>query len=185
MRKWPSLLPALTMFLFQLSLCTAAAQINVTTYHNDNARTGQNTQETALTTANVNTSTFGKLFSVAVDGQLYAQPLILSGLNIGGGTHNVVYVATESDSVYAIDADRGTVYWRRTLLYNGGSPINDGDFGFNNNISPHYGITGTPVIDAATNTLYVVASSKESGPIAVHRLHALDTISGADKPGAF
>jgi hypothetical protein len=160
------------------------AQVNVTTYHNDNARTGQNTHETTLTTANVNTSAFGKLFSVSLDGQLYAQPLILSNANIGGGTHNVVYVATESDSVYAIDANNGTVYWKRTLLYNGGVPISDGDFGFNNNISPHYGSTGTPVIDASTNTLYVVASSKEYGSVAVHRLHALDTSSGADKLGA-
>src|ERR1700730_2062288 len=87
------------------------AQVNVTTYHNDNARTGQNTQETILTPANVNSAQFGKLFSVSVDGQVYAQPLYLSNVNIGGGTHNVLYVATEHDSLYAIDADK-----RKTIL---------------------------------------------------------------------
>jgi hypothetical protein len=116
---------------------------------------------------------------------VYAQPLVLSNLSIGGGTHNVVYVATENDSVYAIDANNGTIYWHRQLLYNGGRPIPTGDFGFNSNITPQYGITGTPVIDAATNTLYVVASSEESGPIAVHRLHALNTLTGADQPPGY
>src|ERR1019366_7434579 len=81
------------------------AQVNVTTYHNENARTGQNLQETILTPSNVNSSQFGKLFSVAVDGWVYAQPLYLSNINIAGGTHNVLYVATEHDSLYAIDAD--------------------------------------------------------------------------------
>ena len=84
------------------------AQVNVTTYHNDNARTGQNTQETILTPANVNSGQFGKLFSVTTDGWVYAQPLYLSNVNIGGGTHNVLYFATEHDSLYAIDADSGT-----------------------------------------------------------------------------
>ncbi len=104
----------LTQFLAIASLCLVRlvtyAQVSVTTYHNDNARTGQNTLETVLTTSNVNASSFGKLFRVPVDGQIYAQPLVLSNLSIGGGTHNVVYVATEHDSVYAVDADNGTTY---------------------------------------------------------------------------
>jgi hypothetical protein len=120
----------LGVFAF-VSLCFAVcplafAQVNVTTYHNDNARTGQNTQETTLTPSNVKLGSFGKLFSVAVDGQVYAQPLILSNVSIGGGTHNVAYVATENDSVYAIDANNGTVYWKQSLMLNGGKPIPDG-----------------------------------------------------------
>ncbi len=87
----------------------ALAQVSVTTFHNDNARTGQNSQETILTPANVNSQQFGKLFSVTVDGQVYAQPLYVPGVSINGGTHNVVYVATENDSLYAIDGDTGQI----------------------------------------------------------------------------
>ena len=97
----------LAVALFCIFSTALQAQVNVTTYHNDNARTGQNTQETILTPANVNSGQFGKLFSVSVDGWVYAQPLYLSNVNIGGGTHNVLYVATEHDSLYAIDADKG------------------------------------------------------------------------------
>ena len=88
-------LPVVSICLFAAGL---QAQVNVTTYHNDNARTGQNTQETILTPSNVTSSQFGKLFTVSVDGWVYAQPLYLSSVNIGGGTHNVLYVATEHDS---------------------------------------------------------------------------------------
>lgn len=182
-------LRAVAFVCFYLAVCPfAVAQVNVTTYHNENARTGQNTQETILMTSNVRVGSFGKLFSVAMDGQVYAQPLVLSNVSIGGGTHNVVYVATENDSVYAIDANSGTVYWQESLIMNGGGPIPDGFSAFgtvpawNNNISPHYGITGTPVIDPATNTIYVLASTDESG-FAYHRLHALDVTSGAEKFG--
>ncbi len=161
-------------------------QVNVTTYHNDNARTGQNIQETILTPANVGSPYFGKLFTVAVDGQIYAQPLLLSNLTIAGAKHNVVYVATENDTVYAADADAGTVYWEKNLILNGGTPIPTNAFGFNNNISPQYGITGTPVIDTTSNTIYVVASTVEYGAV-VHRVHALSVTTGAEpvcpKPG--
>ena len=88
-------------------------------YHNDAARTGQNTRETILTPANVNSTQFGKLLSVPVDGVVYAQPLYLSAVRISGGTHNVLYVATEHDSVYAIDADTGTIYAQVSLLPSG------------------------------------------------------------------
>ena len=100
----------LTMGISLLASLAIRAQVNVTTWHNDLSRTGANTQETILTTGNVNVNNFGKLFSVAVDGQVYSQPLYLSGVSIAGGTHNVLYVATEHDSVYAIDADSGTIY---------------------------------------------------------------------------
>jgi len=162
----------------------AAAQVNVTTYHNDNSRTGQNVQETVLTTSNVASSTFGEIFYVPVDGQVYAQPLVLSNVSIGGGTHNVVYVATENDTVYAIDANTGKIYWQKSLLLNGGGPIPQGFNGgmWDNNITPTYGITGTPVIDTTTNKIYVVASTVESG-FAYHRLHALDLGTDAETVG--
>src|ERR1700722_20374686 len=92
-------------------LCVAPAfgQVNVLTWHNDNAHTGQNLQETILTPTNVGPKTFGKLFSYPVDGVLFAQPLYVSGVTVNGATHNVVYVATENDSVYAFDADSATL----------------------------------------------------------------------------
>ena len=108
------------------------AQVNVTTAHNDNARTGQNTQETILTTSNVNASSFGLLFTVALDAQAYVQPLVVSNVAIGGGTHNVAYVATQYDSVYAIDADTGGApYWHVSFP----NPAPEGSGGINcNNI---------------------------------------------------
>jgi len=156
------------------------AQVNVTTYHNDNSRTGQNIQETALTPATVNSSQFGKLFAVTVDGSVYAQPLYLSNVNIGGGTHNVLYVATQHDSVFAIDADTGAVYWQKSLIPSGGSTVSSSaDLGCGD-ITKEVGITGTPVIDSTTGTLYVVATSKLKGSIYQY-LHALDIGTGAEK----
>jgi hypothetical protein len=157
------------------------AQVSVTTYHNDNARTGQNVEETTLTPANVNSTTFGKLHSVPMDGIVYAQPLYLSNVNIGGGTHNVAYVATEHDSVYAIDGDTGRTYWQKSLIPAGGSTVNGTDLSCGN-IATEVGITGTPVIDATTGTLYVVAKVKLNGVISQH-LHALDVSTGAEKFG--
>ena len=115
------------VIFFCISSIVLLAQVNVTTYHNDNSRTGQNTQETILTPANVNSAQFGKLFSVSVDGWVYAQPLYLSNVSIGGSTHNVLYVATEHDSLYAIDAAKGTILWQTSLIpsgdVDGASPI--------------------------------------------------------------
>jgi len=123
-------------------------------------------QETILAPVNVNGGQFGKLFSVAVDGYVYAQPLYLSKVTIAGGTHNVLYVATEHDSLYAIDADNGTVYWRVSLIPSGGSTVNSVSDLACQDLVPEIGITGTPVI-ASTQSLdpskYFVASSQSFG----------------------
>jgi len=156
------------------------AQVNVTTYHNDTSRTGQNIRETILTPADVNSSEFGKLFSVPVDGAVYAQPLYLSAVTVAGGTHNVLYVATENDSVYAIDADVGTVYLKVSLIAAGGNPANSASDLSCTDLVPEVGITGTPVIDPVGGTLYVVAKSKVNGSI-VQYLHALDVTTLAEK----
>ena len=158
------------------------AQVNVTTYHSDNARTGQNLQETILTPTNVNGSQFGKLFSVPVDGYVYAQPLYLSNVNIGGGTHNVLYVATEHDSLYAIDAEHGTIYWHISLIPSGGSTVSSSSDLACTDLVPEVGITGTPVIDTSTGTIYLVAVSKVAGSV-VQYLHALDVVTSTEKFG--
>ncbi|MGA2814297.1 MAG: chitobiase/beta-hexosaminidase C-terminal domain-containing protein, partial [Candidatus Acidiferrum sp.] len=160
--------------IYALIAYPVQAQVSVTTYHNDISRTGQNTQETILAPSNVNSNQFGKLFSVGVDGNVFAQPLYLANAYIAGGTHNVLYVATEHDSVYAIDADTGIVYAQVSLIPAGGSTVNSITDLNCTDIVPEVGITGTPVIDPTSGTLYVVAKSKVSGTI-VQYLHALDT----------
>jgi IPT/TIG domain len=160
------------------------AQVSVTTYHNDNARTGQNTQETSLTPANVNSSQFGKLFSVALDGYVYAQPLYMANVpNIAGGTHNVLYVATEHDSVYAIDADNGTVLWQQSFINpaQGITTVPSDDVACHD-LAPEIGITSTPVIDPTTSTIYTLERTKENGSY-FQRLHALDIVTHAEKFG--
>ena len=157
--------------------------VDVVTYHNDIARTGQNLKETILTKANVNSSTFGKLRSLSVDGKVDAQPLYLSNLaNIAGGTHNVVYVATEHGSVYAFDADSGAQLWKISTL---GSGESTSDQRGCDQVTPEIGITATPVIDrdaGAHGVIYVVAMSK-SGSTYFQRLHALDVTTGAEMFG--
>jgi hypothetical protein len=164
----------------------ATAADDVLTYHNDLARTGLDPDETILTPANVDPSSFGRLFSDPVDGFVYAQPLYVSGVSIPGkGTHNVVYVATENDTVYAFDADRaGPPLWRMSLA-EGGSAVPSTIFACGQ-IVPRVGITGTPVIDRATGTLYVVAMVQHSSlghTVYAQRLHALDIATGAEKLG--
>src|ERR1700692_3005216 len=151
---------------------SVGAQVNVTTWHNDLSRTGANAQETILTTGNVNVNNFGKLFSVPVDGQVYAQPLYVSGVSIAGGTHNVVYAATQHDSVYAIDAESGTVYATVSLIPSGGTTVSSSADLSCGDINPEVGITGTPVIDPASNIVYVVSKAKVNGNV-VQQLHAL------------
>jgi len=182
---------------------TATASIAVTdlpgvsTYHNNLSRNGANTQEYALTTTSVATTTFGKLFSCTVDAAIYAQPLWAPKLTISSASHNVVFVATQSESLYAFDADKNTSpcspLWHANLIAaaHGGTvgetPVPSagtgslvgGGYG---DIGPEVGITGTPVIDPATNTLYVVTKSViASGPTFFQRLHAIDLFTGNEK----
>lgn len=145
--------------------------VNVLVQHNDLARTGANTSETILTPANVNSNNFGKLFADTVDGQVYAQPLYVQNLNIAGGIHDVVFVCTESNSVYAFDADAaGITYWKTNL----GAPYVPSC----SDLVPIVGITGTPVIDVDSGTLYV-DTKLAAGP--AQKLHALDITTGQEK----
>ena len=172
--------------------CLAAAQISVLTQRYDSARDGLNANETTLTTSNVNSSTFGKLFSLPIDGRLFAQPLYVPNLSIpGNGTHNVVLVATEHDSVYAYDADglQTQPLWKTNLATSGcpsGFTCTSVPYtvtGVTDTV-PEVGITGTPVIDSSTDTLYVVAKTQEiSGGTTnyVYRLHALNITTGAEQ----
>jgi hypothetical protein len=172
-----------------LTLC-CVAQVSVTTYHNTKQRTGTNLLETTLTPANVNPENFGKLFSQPVDGFLYAQPLYVSNVPVAGhGIHNVVYVATMNDSVYAFDADNrvganSKPLWQASFIDsdNGITPVPTSDIACSDMISSKIGILSTPVIDTVFGTIYVLARTKENGSY-VQRLHALDITSGAEKFG--
>jgi len=165
-------------FLVLLFPVLAVGQMSVTTYHYDNNRTGWNQQETVLTPANVNSSSFGLLHKVALDDQVDAQPLVVPGVNITAGphqgTHDVVYVASEGNTVFAIDAESGEVL----LKPNFGNPVPQ-PLGCNNN-GPNVGINSTPVIDLTSNTLYVMVYTNDaSGP--TYRIHGLDLGSLGDK----
>ena len=153
----------------------------VYTYHNDLARTGQNLQEYALTKAWVSGGNFGKRWSCALDGDVYAQPLYVANLPIAGGTHNVVFIATNHDSVYAFDGDSGscTPLWKTSFLTGSATTIPASTYSCSDSLD-EYGIVGTPVIDPASGTLYVVATTKE-GSNYFQRLHALDITTGIDK----
>jgi hypothetical protein len=169
---------------------TVLGHLPVTTWHYDNARTSANTWETILTPSNVNSSSFGKLFTQPVDGFVVGHPLYLPGVTIPGqpNAYNVVYVATMHDSVYAFDADHGSAapLWITSILSYSPSAAttvpatvkrNSGTTGWT-----ELGIISTPVIDPATGTLYLVAETFENGSV-VHRLHALDVTTGLEKPG--
>ena len=162
--------------------------VDVLTFHNDNAHTGANLGETTLTLTNVNSLTFGKTGQAAVDGAVYTQPLIKSNLLIPGkGFHNVVYAATEHDSVYAFDADTLAPLWRRAFINPalGVTAVSNDDVQ-SSDIGPEIGITGTPVIDPASKTLYVVTKIKITNAAGIgfdQQLHALDLATGAEKFG--
>lgn len=158
----------------------APSTVNIPTWHMNNARTGLNDQETQLTPANVSGGSFGKLFSYAVDGYVYAQPLYISNLSINGSSHNVVFVATEMATVYAFDADNfgdGSPLWKTSLLQNGESPQPGG------NPKPFQGLTSTPAIDTSSNTMYLVSSQKSTGA-PFFRLHAIDITTGQERAGS-
>jgi uncharacterized protein (TIGR03437 family) len=159
-------------------------QPSVLTWHNDNARTGQNLQETTLTPANVNASTFGKLFVIPVDGKVDAQSLFVPSVAIPGkGAHNVLYVMTEHDSAYAFDADTGSMLWQVSLL---GASESTSDSRSCGQVVPEIGVTSTPVIDPQSGphgTIYAVATSKDGSGNYHQRLHALDLTTGAEEFG--
>jgi Immunoglobulin I-set domain len=166
-----------------VNLVGSTSAIDVVTYHYDNLRTGQNVKEITLTAANVNVNTFGKLGEFPVDGRVDAQPLLLSNLSIPGvGTKNVLYVATEHDSMYAFDVDSitatgGTVLWQSSALPSGETPSDDRGCG---QVTPEIGITSTPVIDRGRNAIYFVAMSKDSSGNYHQRVHALDLTTGKE-----
>jgi hypothetical protein len=183
--------PITCCFLIFLGLALpAAAQVNVIMQHNDRLRSGANLSESILTPASVNSTTFGKKFAYTVDGYVYAQPLYLSQVNIPKlGLHNVVYVVTEHDSVYAFDADSNSgansaPLWKTSLTNaaNGVTTVSSGDAGCGD-LVPEIGITGTPAIDPVAKTIYFVAKTKEKGTF-VQRLHALDATTGLERPNS-
>ncbi len=187
----------LVLFVWVLAFASQRAVVAnpaaVLTHHNDNARTGANLGEILLTTSNVNTNQFGLLFSRPVDDQVYAQPLIMTNVALPGkGAHNLLIVATVNDSVYAFDADDRSVtapYWTVSFVRAPNIvPPSNGDMsalgacgGYYQDFSGNMGIVGTPVIDPATGTLYLVARTKEFGTNFVQRLHALDVATGTER----
>jgi hypothetical protein len=169
-----------------VNAATGGSSIDVVTYHYDNLRSGQNINETTLTTANVNVNTFGKLGEFAVDGLVDGQPLLVANLAIPGkGNKNVLYAVTENDSVYAFDADSitmsgGTVLWQSTALLTGEMPSDNRSCG---QVTPEIGITSTPVIDRGRNAIYIVAMSKDALGNYYQRIHALNLTTGTEMFG--
>jgi hypothetical protein len=158
--------------------------MNVLTYHNDAARTGQNLNETTLTTANVKSTSFGMVGNLSVDAGVDAEPLYVSNLTLGGGVHNVVYVVTENDSVYAFDADTFVQLWHMSVL---GANETASDNRGCGQVAPIIGITSTPVIDLSAGTqgeIFLVAMSLDNGGNYHQRLHALDLTTGAETSGS-
>ncbi len=167
-----------------VSAVTPAVGIDITTYHYDNARDGLNANETILTPSNVNSTAFGKVGFYTTDGKVDAAPLYLSALSINGQTHNVLYIASEHDSVYAFDADTGAQLWKISVL--GANETTSDNHGCGQ-ISPEIGITSTPVIDrqyGIHGAIFVVGMTKDSGGNYHHRLHALDLTTGAELSGS-
>jgi putative Ig domain-containing protein len=174
--------PAVQNFTLTVSAGAPPSNVRVLTYHNDNSRDGLNANETILTTAHVKSATFGKVGTITVDGLVDAEPLYVGSLNVGGTLHNVLFVATEHDSVYAFDADTFTQLWHTSVLSfdpAGEAPSDDRGC---SQVTPEIGITSTPVIDLSqgpNGTIFVVAMSKNGGSY-FQRLHALDLTTGAE-----
>ena len=175
---------AIVIFALPFAIRTEAQRVITSQY--DNARTGANLHETRLTPRNVNAQQLGKISTLHVDGEVYAQPLFVSGVEIPGkGPHDVLFVATEHDSVYAFDADRdGPPLWQVSFLKDGETAVPDDDVRCPF-IAPDVGITSTPVIDPDTGTLYVLARTRGPrvllAPTYYQRLHALSITTGAEK----
>src|SRR6266700_4252978 len=168
----------LILLLGALAISPCAKSQDVLTYHNDIARTGQNLGETTLTPSNVTFSSFGKLFSLTVDGKVDAQVLYASAVAIPAiSTRDLLIVATEHDSVYAFDANTGAPIWGVSTLKPGETTSDTRSCG---QVSPEIGITAAPVIDRTRNAIYVVAMSKTAGGTYFQRLHALDLSMGAE-----
>ena len=186
MKNWATF-PARVVVLFMLlSSWLAVGQVAVTTYHNDNYRSGLNANETILTPSNVNEVSFGKLLALPVMGQVFAQPLYVPGVNINGMLRNAVYVATEHDQVYAFDANTGQQLWQTSFIGTFGDkqilPVSSDDVDCTD-IEPEIGITSTPVIDLASNQIYVVAKTKEivnNVTTFYQRMHVLNIRSGVE-----
>jgi hypothetical protein len=167
---------------------TIPQSVAVLTQHNDNTRSGWNDNETALTTSNVNVQQFGAVFTLPVDDQVYAQPLVVGHVSVGDGSHNVVYIATVSNTLYAYDGDNGRLYWQRSVTAPGMRPPRNTDMtgacgGSYQDFSGNIGIVGTPVIDAARGTMYFVARST-TGSTFVQYLHAVNIVDGSEIAGS-
>ena len=170
------------------SVVRPSQSISVLTQHNDNARTGLNDAEAVLTTSNVNAQQFGLVFSLPVDDQVWAQPLVAGDLAIGGGRHNVVYVATANNTLYAFDGDQGTLYWQKNFTAPGMRPPRNTDMtgacdGAYKDFSGNIGIVGTPVIDGAAGIIYFVARSATATSF-VQYLHAVRLEDGSEAAGS-
>src|SRR2546425_7780060 len=171
---------------------TNPQSVAVLTQHNDNTRSGWNDHETALTTSNVNVRQFGAVFTLPVDDQVDAQPLVVGHVSVGGGDHNVVYIATVNNTLYAYDGDNGELYWQRSFTAPGMRPARNPDMtgacgGTYTNFSGNIGIVGTPVIDSARGrgrgTMYFVARST-TGSTFVQSLHAVNIVDGSEIAGS-
>src|SRR6266704_3304398 len=187
----------LPLVLLVLTTCTENLTDNtapnpqsvaVLTQHNDNTRSGWNDNETALTTSNVNVQQFGAVFTLPVDDQVYAPPLVVGHVFVGGGFHNVVYIATVNNTVYAYDGDNGKLYWQASFTAPGMRPPRNTDMtgacgGGYQDFSGNIGIVGTPVIDTARGTMYFVARSTTNSTF-VQYLHAVNIVDGNEIAGS-
>ena len=176
---------SLLSILLLSALLAAHAQTDVLTWHNDVLRTGANTTESILTPASVSSANFGLLANVVVDGKVDAQPLYVSALVVGSkGRHNTLFVATEHDSLYAVDADSDAILWQKSLLGSGEVPS---DVRNCDQVTPEIGITATPVIDRSAGShgaIYVVAMSKTPGNVYFQRIHSIDLSTAAELPNS-